>query len=157
MKILVLGLGNPILGDDAIGLHIAAEVKKRISNPDVAVLQSELGGLNLLDLFIGYDKAIILDAIDMRDGKPGQIYRLNEKSFEASHHANSTHGTDFRSIIELGRKLGLDLPGQFVIFAVQVQDMFSFAEQLTPPVENSVLECAGMVLQEIEKSSADLR
>ena len=150
MKTLVLGLGNPILSDDGVGLRIAAEVKRRVSRLDVTVLQSELGGLNLLDLLAGYDRAIILDAIQTKNGKPGQIHRLTETSLETSHHANSTHGIDFKGTIELGRKLGLDLPSHFVIFAVEARDISTFGTKLSPEVEGSIATCVEEVLRELE-------
>ena len=154
MKTLVLGLGNSILTDDGVGLRVAAEVEKRNDRPGVAVLRSELGGLNLLDLLVGYDKAIIIDAIYTKDGKPGQVYRLNEDSTEASHHANSAHGIDFKGMIELGRRLGLDLPREFVIFAIEAEDTSSFGENLTPAVEESVAVCVESVVQELNHSAA---
>ncbi len=151
MKTLVLGLGNPILTDDAVGIRVASALASRVHQPDVIVQTSELGGLNLLELLVGYNKAIIIDAIQTRDGKPGQVHRLTEESFEASHHANSTHGIDFKSTIELGRKLGLDLPTEFVIFAVEVQDATSFGERLTPAVESAVPFCLEEVVRELSR------
>jgi len=149
MKTLVLGLGNSILTDDGVGLRVAAEIDKRNAWPGVTVVRSELGGLNLLELLVGYDKAIILDAIHTKDGKPGQIYKLNEASAEASHHANSAHGIDFKGVIELGRRLGLDLPDEFVIFAIEAADTTSFGERLTPAVERAVPLCVEEVIEEL--------
>jgi hydrogenase maturation protease len=154
MKTLVLGLGNPILGDDGVGLRVAAEVKHTVTRPDVDVVEIELGGLNLLEVLIGYDRAIIIDAIQTRAGKPGQVHRLDERSLAASHHANSTHGIDFKGVIDLGRKLGMDLPHEFVIFAIEVRDVFSFAGNITEAARGSVSLCADMVIDELSRLPA---
>ena len=64
MKILILGLGNPILRDDSVGLRVAQEVERLIpANPDVEVGLDYWGGLRLMERMIGFDRAIIIDAI----------------------------------------------------------------------------------------------
>jgi hydrogenase maturation protease len=147
MKTLVLGLGNPILSDDGIGLLVAAELKKQQPQPDLTVIQSELGGLNLLELLSGYDRAFIVDAIQTRRGTPGSVYRFGPESLLGGRHTNSTHGIDFGSTIELGRKLGLDMPEEIVIFAVEVADVTTFSQDCTPAVEAAIGICSQQISQ----------
>ncbi|MBU1941107.1 MAG: hydrogenase maturation protease, partial [Candidatus Thermoplasmatota archaeon] len=63
MKTIILGVGNPILSDDGVGLHVIQQLKKCIKNPQIHLDEALTGGMNLLDLLIGYDKAIIIDAV----------------------------------------------------------------------------------------------
>ena len=79
MKTIVLGIGNLILSDDGVGIHVARELKKRIKNKDITIDEAFTGGMNLLDLMIGYDKAIIIDAVKA-GGEPGMIYRLKNSN-----------------------------------------------------------------------------
>jgi hydrogenase maturation protease len=63
MRTLVLGLGNPLLGDDAVGLKVAALVRERLGGaPGVDVEEEEAGGLRLMERMTGYDRAILVDA-----------------------------------------------------------------------------------------------
>jgi hydrogenase maturation protease len=149
MKTLVLGLGNPILSDDGIGLLVAASLKKRFSFPGLTIIESELGGLNLLELLSGYDKAVIVDAIQTREGIPGSIYEFGPQSLMGGRHSNSTHGINFGSTIELGRRLGLDLPGEITIFAVEVKDVTSFSNGCSPEVAKAIPECVGRISEAI--------
>jgi len=76
MKTLILGLGNPILSDDGAGIRVAQEVGKQLNDPQVTVAETSAAGLSLLDSIVGYDKVIIIDAIQTKKGRAGQIYRM---------------------------------------------------------------------------------
>ena len=70
--ILVLGLGNPILGDDAVGIFVAREIKRLAGErTGVTVKEASVGGFDLLDLLEGYRGAVIIDAIKTAGGRPG--------------------------------------------------------------------------------------
>ena len=84
-----------------------------------------MAGLDFLDLLTGYDRAIIVDAIQTREGKAGQVYRLEPEVFEATRHASTSHGVNFATALELGKRLGLALPPKIVIFAVEVENVCS--------------------------------
>ena len=148
-KTLVLGLGNSILTDDGVGCFVARELEGRLSNKGVKIVESSVGGLGLLDLLAGYDKAIIIDAIQTEEGKPGQIYCLGTEAFGTTKHVTSPHDVDFFTALELGKKLGLDLPRKIVIFAIEAVDVNTFSEECTPEVREAIPLCAKMVLQEL--------
>jgi len=63
-KTLILGLGNPILSDDGIGLVVAERLKGRVGGVDV--ISTPLTGLHLLDLMVGYDALFLIDAMIVR-------------------------------------------------------------------------------------------
>jgi hydrogenase maturation protease len=153
MKTLVLGLGNYILSDDGVGLYVASELKNFLNKEEITVAEACVGGLGLLDLMVGYNKAIIIDAIQTKEGKVGQIYRLNSNAFNTTRHASSTHNVNFTTALELGRQLGLVLPQQIVIFAVEVEDTSTFSEECTPEVKKAIPKCVKMVIQEINRET----
>ena len=150
MKTLVLGLGNPILSDDGVGLRVAAGLKAVVDQPDISIVQTELGGLNLLELLVGYDRAIIIDAIQTHKGKPGHIHRLTPDSLQGTRHTDSTHGIDFASIIELGKRLGLAMPREILIFAIEAKDVYSFGEDCSPEVKEAIPVCIDQIVQIIK-------
>ena len=155
MKTLVLGLGNDILCDDGVGIYVARELKKTLLNhKDISVAEASLAGLGLLDLLAGYEKAIVIDAIQTRGGKVGQIHRLNSNDFAATRHTASTHNVNFASALELGNKLGLSLPKEIVIFAIEVSDVSTFREACTPKVKRAIPKCVDMILKEINEKRA---
>jgi hydrogenase maturation protease len=150
-KTLILGMGNPLLCDDGVGLRIAAELKDRVNQPEVTITETSIAGLALLDLLVGYDRAIIIDAIQTVDGKPGHIYQLDTEAFDTARHAVSPHDIDFTTAVEFGRKLGLHMPQQIVIFAIETSDVSTFREECTPEVQKAIPTCVKMVLQELKR------
>jgi len=153
MKTLVLGLGNPILSDDGVGFRIARGLKGRLADREVTVAEASLAGFDLLDLLIGYNRAIIIDAIQTDEGKPGSVYRLSLDEFDAASHAPFCHGVNLTTAIRLGRQLGLNLPSRIDIFAVEAIDVSTFGEDLSPEVEMGVPVCLGMIARELDLSS----
>jgi hydrogenase maturation protease len=151
LKILVLGLGNPILTDDAVGIIVAEEVRRRLDREDVAVDQASVGGLGLLELILGYDRVIIVDAIQTEAGQPGQVHRFSPDQFRGNLRAASPHDVTLATALELGRRLRKDIPKEIVIFAVEAADTETFGEELTPAVAAAVPEVVELVLQELER------
>ena len=151
-KTLILGLGNSLLSDDGVGLTIAAELKNRLNESDITVMETSVAGLSLLDLLVGYDKAIIIDAIQTLDGKPGQIYRLDPEAFDTTRRTISPHDVNFTTALEFGKKVDLPLPQEIVIFAIEVSDVSTFSEEYTPQVKQAIPTCVEMVLQELNMS-----
>lgn len=149
MKTLVLGMGNPILCDDGAGIWVARAVQEKLTRPDVTVEESSLAGMDLLELLSGYDRAIIIDAIQGAGLKPGRVYRFGPEALTKTRHASSPHDTNFATALELGKKLGMALPVEIVIFGIQVADVSTFSEQCTPDVERAIPRCVNRVLREI--------
>ncbi len=154
-RILILGIGNTLLSDDGAGICVAAKLKDRVNRPDITVLETATAGIGLLDILAGYEKAVIIDAIQTTGGKPGQIYRLTPEAFDSAQHITSPHGIDFSTALELGNKLGLPLPQEIIIYAIEAADVSTFAEELTAPVRKAVSTCVNMILQELQEHSGE--
>lgn len=73
MKIALIGLGNILLKDEGVGVHAANTIKQRYAfSPNVEIIDGGTMGLDLLSIFEGLDKVLIVDAVDF--GKdPGYI------------------------------------------------------------------------------------
>ena len=106
-------------------------------------------GLSLLDLLISYDRVIIIDVIQAREGKVGQIYRLDPEAFAATQHAGGPHDINFATALELGNQLGLALPQQITIFAIEVEDVTTFGTRCTGRVEETIPAVADMMVWEV--------
>ncbi|MHA1186122.1 MAG: hydrogenase maturation protease, partial [Candidatus Heimdallarchaeota archaeon] len=79
---LVLGVGNPLLSDDGVGNHVVRELQKKYSIiPSIEFDELDTGGLSLAERFIGYKKVVMIDALALEGGKPGQVHRLTIDDF----------------------------------------------------------------------------
>ena len=149
MKTLVLGVGNPILSDDGVGIHVARELRKKKLN-GVVVDELAASGLELLDVVRGYDKVVIIDAIQTRGGTPGQLHILEEQDFERSIHGSSPHGINIATALALGRRLiPKEMPKQVVFFAIEAKDLVNVSEKLTPEVERAIPAIVARVVREL--------
>jgi hydrogenase maturation protease len=149
MKTLVLGLGNPILSDDGVGIKIAHEVRKQLNNPHVTVAETSAAGLSLLDSIVGYDKVIIIDAIQTEKGQAGQIYNMGSEDFSLTKHLSSPHQINLVTALELGKMLNLAMPQEITILAVEAKDVSTFSESCTPAVKKAIPEVVKIVLEEL--------
>ncbi len=148
MKTLVVGLGNPSFKDDSIGPRITRLLADRINRPDITVAETSASGLDFLDLLAEYDKAVIIDAIQSLSGKAGSTYRLKPETLN-SRHKQIPHTMDFVAAIDLGKRLGLPLPGEIIIIGIEVGDITNPGNHCTPQVENAIPSCVEQVLREI--------
>ena len=149
MKTVVLGLGNPILSDDAVGLRVVKELEGRVDQQEVTLIETSVAGLGMLDFLTGYDRAIIIDAIQTVGGQAGRIYRLDPEALDFTRHAASPHDVNLATALELGKRLELSLPQQIIIFAIEVADASTFSEECTPEVRRAIPACVEMIIQEI--------
>lgn len=151
MKTIILGVGNQILGDDGVGVHISNELKKYIKNPNVTIDEAITGGMNLLDLILGYDKAIILDAVKSEKDKHGVVQRIPINDFKAMHSCNP-HDVSLIEAIEIAKKMGENrIPKEIIIIGVMMKHMpLEFNDKLSKQIAAAVPIAVKMALDEIK-------
>ena len=152
-KTLILGLGNPILTDDGVGVRVAQAVRAALP-PDASVDVSEasVGGLGLMERLLGYDKVILIDALCTGQQTPGVCRRLtlnDLRSISPTQHSASAHDTNLVTALELGRQMGLSLPGEIIIYAIEVENITDFGETLTPAVKQAIPKVTTAVLADL--------
>lgn len=156
VKTLLLGMGNAILCDDAVGIRLAKYLGERLAHvPGLYVLEEcSVGGLNILEVVAGYDRLIILDSIKTGGAKPGDWYEFSGESLRETMHLDSVHDANLATALVLGRKLGVKLPEDrnIHIFAVEVRDNSTFSERMTEELERDF----GQYAEEIYKEVAEL-
>ncbi|HNA29513.1 MAG TPA: hydrogenase maturation protease [Thiobacillaceae bacterium] len=138
---LVVGLGNPILGDDGVGWRVAERVRASFDDPDVAVLCLSLGGLSLVEHLAGYRRAVIVDAMST-GALPGTLHRFDAVAAAdpGAQHTASVHDLSLASALALGRELGLDLPGEVAVVGVEAAPEFEFGAALSEAVARALPE-----------------
>ncbi|HSR12882.1 MAG TPA: hydrogenase maturation protease [Thermodesulfobacteriota bacterium] len=129
-KTLILGMGNPILSDDAVGLLLARELHGKIGGTDTAC--SAMVGMDLLELLDGYETVFILDAMTTPGGSAGEWCRVSENDHAGTRHLFSSHGHNIFQLMELGRRCGLRMPRIGGVYGVEIGDEVAFGEDLSP-------------------------
>lgn len=151
MRTLILGIGNTILGDDALGAHVSRELSSRIVDEDIDVRDVSFDGLNLLELFVGYDKLVVIDAIMTENGEVGTIYRLKpEKVCDPSRSAISPHHFNLATTIEIAKRLFPDeMPEEVTLYAVGIREVTQVTEEMTDKVKQAIPEVVKLVMEEV--------
>ena len=154
-RTVVLGLGNPILSDDAVGLVVAAELERRLdveSLPGVAVRTTARGGFELIDLLAGFDRVILVDCLTVPDPVPGRIRRLALDDVAGSARLVGGHEISVGAAFQLAAQAAIAMPRDVTIYAVEAADATTFAETLTPAVAAAVSELADQIWAELNES-----
>ena len=151
---LVIGLGNPILGDDGVGWIIAEKLSKLLSSrTDLEFDFLSLGGLALMERLEGYEKVFIIDAICSGDQSKGSIhyFPLNELLNRSAGHTSSAHDTNLRTALEVGRSMDIDLPREDNIFiiGIEAENVYDFSEDLSPEVLKVIPDAIELLLSVI--------
>jgi len=158
MQTLVVGLGNPILTDDGVGVKVAYAVEEELGPnipENITVTEASVGGLRLMELMIGYDRVILIDAIMTSNGHDyGHIHELSLEDLRQitpTEHSASAHDTSLITALDAGKHLGLHMPTDFEIIAVEVENVMDFSEDPTPAVAAAIPKVTEMVLDALRK------
>jgi hydrogenase maturation protease len=147
---LLIGLGNPILGDDGVGWKVVEYLQQNCSLPsNVETDCLALGGLSLMERLVGYEQAILVDAIVTRQYPIGHVMHLelDDLPSQGAGHLSSSHDTTLQVAMNMGRTMGASLPEKIIIVAIESQNVYDFSEQLTPAVAASISKAAEIVLK----------
>ncbi|MCP4357027.1 MAG: hydrogenase maturation protease [Chloroflexi bacterium] len=146
-KTIIIGLGNPILGDDGVGWKVAEGVQA--ARPLLAVDYLSLGGLSLMERLIGYERVIIIDAMQTGNGRNGTIttFPLSNLPDLSAGHTTAVHDTSLQTALLLGRQMGASLPDEIIIVAVEAEQVFDFSDELSTAVGDAVADAVTAVLE----------
>ena len=151
-KVLLLGIGNPLLTDDGIGIVAAREISE-MGLPGVDVEEATASGIEVMEMMLGYEKVVVVDAIMWPDHEPGEVLRLDEKDFSHTVHGSSPHGVNISTAIALGRQTTPEeMPREIVFLAMQAEDVSTFSERQTPRVRKSIPAFISAVLKEVGRT-----
>jgi hydrogenase maturation protease len=164
MKTLVIGLGNPILGDDGVGWRVAEEVAKLLPSPpsplpsgegrrgegEVEVDCASLGGLSLMERLTGSERVILVDAIFTGTKPVGTVsqFTLSDLPDLTAGHSASAHDTSLRNALNVGRGMNIFLPKDenVIVVAIEAENVYDFSQELSPAVAQAVPQAVKVVL-----------
>ncbi len=157
MKTLIVGLGNPILSDDGVGVKVAYAVEEALSPnipENITITEASVGGLRLMELVEGYDRVILIDAIMTTEHEYGTIHRMtldDLREITPTVHSASAHDTSLVTALEAGKGMGMKMPTEFDIIAVEVENVMDFSNDPTPAVAEAIPIVTEMVLNALRK------
>ncbi len=149
-KILVVGLGNPILGDDGVGWAVAQEVEARLGTSaaletcaarSIEVDCLALGGLSLMERMVGYQRVILIDSLNTGQHPQGSVvtFTLEDLPDLTYGHTAAAHDMSLKTALDMGRKLGATLPADkdVHVVAIEAEHVYDFKEELSPVIAAS--------------------
>ena len=106
-KIIILGIGNVLLTDEGIGVHVANELMKKELPSNISVVEGGTDGFRLLNVITEADRLIVIDAVK-GGGEPGTIYRFNIEDVKnaPSGFKTSVHQIGILEVIDLSNLIG---------------------------------------------------
>jgi hydrogenase maturation protease len=146
-RTLILGMGNPILSDDGIGLILTKSLEGKIPGADTASIT--LAGLELMDILVGYDHVFLIDAAMGTGGEPGELKEICDG--KGALHLFTSHGVNFFDLIRMGREAGLKMPEPAAVFGIEIGNASDFGTSLSPGMLSALpfleREIAGRIQQ----------
>jgi len=146
MDTLILGIGNPILTDDGVGIKVAQKLKEE--KTELTVTETNEAGIALLDLIVGYNKLIIIDSIKTEEREPGDLYKLELGDLKPVKDYSSSHGIGIATAFELGQKMGYNLPKLVSIYAVNIKDNSTFGDNCTEEIKERIPFIVKQIIEE---------
>ena len=153
MRTLVLGLGNELAADDAVGLLVARAVREQAADA-VDVVESSASGMALIEIFARYDRAIVVDSIRTGRNPPGTITELGLEQIGRVA-APSLHQAGLPEMAAVAERLGLGFPSEIRVLAVEVLDPFTLGGAVSTAVGAAVDELARRVRARVEQWTSE--
>lgn len=157
MKTLVIGLGNPILGDDGVGWKVVEAVSGQPSavgaKQPLEFEYLSLGGLSLMERMLGFDRVVLVDSMETGQSPAGcvQVFPLASLPDPGAGHSASAHDTSLMTALKTAESLGAAIPRRVDVVAIEAQNVYDFSEELTPPVAAAVPVAVDHVLKLLEE------
>lgn len=131
MKTLLLGLGNNLRGDDAIGLEVVEYIRSlnQVSN-QVNIEATLASGIHLLSYFPNYERVCIVDSVQVEDHQVGRLWKTSPEKLRGDGFCmRVTHGIGIHSLVEIIRKIGYENPREVLLFLIGIQKMNDYFYQ----------------------------
>ncbi len=137
-KPLILGMGNPILTDDRVGLEVARALHERLPEGTAEFVEAYLGGVELLNILEGWERVVIIDAVEPGRQEPGELKEIPLEDLASQYAPITPHNAGLVHCLGMGRACGMEMPEDLVVFTIGVLESFVFSESCTEEVAKSI-------------------
>jgi hydrogenase maturation protease len=151
----ILGLGNPLLADDGVGVAVAVACQRLLRQtpvPGVDVLVTTRAGFELIDILTGYGAAVLIDCLDLPDPQPGRVRRLTLDDAAGSVRLVGGHDLSIGTAFRLAAQLSVPMPTQVEILAVEGTDLRTLGRGLSPEVAAAVEPLARSIHDKLQRA-----
>jgi hydrogenase maturation protease len=149
---VVLGLGNPLRGDDGVGLAVAAALSRLLDQSPIVgvrVLTSERGGLDALPLLAGARDAVVVDCLEVETPRPGRVHWLSPDEMRGSPRVQGAHEVSLAMVLEVGRLLGVEMPDTIAVLGIEARPGPDIDDRLSPPLAAHVDRIAALLYEHL--------
>jgi len=153
----VIGVGNIFASDDGVGIRALRRFRASVEDERVALIESERGGMDLLDRLEGLDAALIVDAALTELKSPGEVTVFTIPAPFTPGACPSLHTIDLRGLLAFGEAAGMPLPHVVTVLSVEAEDIETFREECTGNVERAIPEVVGILVRELRRILPDLQ
>ena len=155
-RLLILCLGNEIISDDGFGPEIARQLTLHGDLPEqVEVIFASVAGFNLLDLLTGREKVLIVDTILTGRVAPGTLHIFPADALAPSRNLTTSHQISLPTALELGKRIGAQMPRVVEVVAVEAEDLETLSEELSPSVRAAVSEALDLIKVWISQNTVE--
>ncbi len=149
MKSLIIGLGNPIVGDDALGIRVMESIRDNLPNLDKTDILADvsIAGIGLVELFRGYDQVILVDSIQTGQYSNGTVVSLNKEDFSLASHTSGYHNMDIFTALEFSSRMYNDIPTSIKIIGIEIVNPMEFSDELSLEIQNKFEKIVNQVYQ----------
>ena len=149
---LIVGIGNPIMGDDGVGVHVLRRLKEStLPRGDLEFKELSVGGIKLVEEILDYKTVFIVDSTE----SPTSVGKINEFSpdkFNHTYHDSAPHALNFFTALQLYKKLEpRRIPEEIRIFTIDIKSEFAFTENLTPKIQTAAAQLTELLANEINR------
>lgn len=151
-KILILGIGNTICGDDGVGIIAVRFLKESLDkaiNKTVDIKEMQEADINILELLEGYKKLIIVDSICTKKAKAGTIHKLSPVTCKEKKQPYSSHQMGFNRIMDMAKTFKMDVPEEIVIYAIEIKKASFFKNGLSLIARKSIPGLVKLIKKEM--------
>jgi len=162
---LVVGLGNPILGDDGIGWCVVKSAEQTykemmaakptnhiVVNDRIHFECLSLGGLSLMEHMVDFDRVILVDATTTGQDPIGtiRVHDLNDIPHRAASHLCSAHDTTLHLALKIGKAMGAKIPDKISVITIEANIAYNFSDDISPALLVNIPEAVEKVMELIK-------
>jgi len=151
-RLLIIGLGNPLMGDDGAGIQVVNELRESDLPEYVDVIDGGTPGVGLIDLMSGYSRVIVVDAVRGEDGISSDeiliryVFKYDENPLSLDN--CSLHEMELTSVLRLMKTLGMPIPEITIVGipAVNIAPGIGLSEECRRYMQEAIKRLRGQVL-----------
>jgi hydrogenase maturation protease len=151
--VLILGIGNPIMGDDGVGVYVVRALKNRIGQTEnLEFKELSVGGIGMVEEMLGYEKVFLVDSIMSENAEVGRIRKFDPEQFDETVQVSSPHVTNFATALQLYKRLEpARIPRMIKIFTIDISPNYTFGESISPTVQTAASKLVEMIVSEVKQ------